>query len=141
MITSKISIEQAETIVSEYGNLLSATEPSVYGIAVSLLPYSKEEIKIAIQTLILAIDKKDRKIQDGLIQSYVYLAQFIDDEKVKIADNGRAVLEIDSSIQIKEYDNMQNTDDLELANQAVQTINEIKNDMESLMNEIQLLIS
>lgn len=127
-----ISTEQAETIVSEYGKLLSVTKPSIYGIPISLLPYEKEQIKIAIQKLLLAIDEKDYKIQDGLIQAYVYLAQFIEDDAVKIAETGRKILEKETTEK--------NIEGLELANQAVQTINGIKSDMESLMNEVRLLV-
>lgn len=137
---STANIEQAEIIVGEYGKLLSGTEPSIYGIPLSLLPYEKEQIKIAIQTLILAVNKEDQKIHDGLIQAYVYLAQFIEDEKVDIAEQGRIILEKEASEQDKEDATPQNTDDLELANQAVQTINKIKTEMENLMNEISLLI-
>lgn len=139
-MTSTANIEQAEIIVGEYGKLLSGTEPSIYGIPLSLLPYEKEQIKIAIQTLILAVNKEDQKIHDGLIQAYVYLAQFIEDEKVDIAEQGRIILEKEASEQDKEDATPQNTDDLELANQAVQTINKIKTEMENLMNEISLLI-
>lgn len=127
-----ISTEEAETIVSEYGKLLSVTKPSIYGTPVSLLPYKKEQIKMAIQKLLLTIDEKDEKIQDGLIQAYVYLAQFIEDEKAKIAENGRKILEKETTEK--------NVDDLELANQAIQTINGIKSDMENLMSEVRLLI-
>jgi len=141
IMTSTVSIEQAEIIVSEYGKLLSTTAPSIYGIPESLLPYDKEQIKISIQTLILAVDKNDEKIQEGLIQAYVYLAQFITDEKVKLAENGRLILEKETFKQNKEKLTQQDTDDLELANKAVQTINGIKTNMESLMNEIRLIIS
>lgn len=130
-MTSLISTEQAEIIVSEYGQLLSTTKPSVYGIPISQLPYEKEQIKMAIQALILAVDKNNTQIQDGLTQAYVYLAQFIEDEKVTIAEKGRNVLEKETVEK--------NIEDLELANQAVQTINSIKSDMENLMNEIRLL--
>jgi hypothetical protein len=141
---STISIKQAEIIVSEYGKLLSTTKPSIYGIAISQLPYEKEQIKIAIQTLILALDnknEKDQKIQDSLSQAYIYLAQFIEDGKAKIAESGRIILEKEISKTNEENINDQNNEDLELANQAVQTINAIKSDMENLMNEIRLLIS
>ncbi len=141
---STISIKQAEIIVSEYGKLLSTTKPSIYGIAISQLPYEKEQIKIAIQTLILALDnknEKDQKIQDSLSQAYVFLAQFIEDGKAKIAESGRIILEKETSKTNEENINDQNNEDLELANQAVQTINAIKTDMENLMNEIRLLIS
>ncbi len=132
-MTSSMSTEQAEIIVSEYGKLLSATNPSIYGVPISQLPYEKEQIKIAIQILILTVDKADEKIQEGLIQAYVYLAQFIEDEKVRLAEKGRTILEKETAEQ--------NIEDLELANQAVQTINGIKSDMENLMNEIRLLVS
>lgn len=136
-MTSTMDIQQAELIVSEYGKLLSTTEPSIYGIPLSHLPYEKELIKTAIQTLILTIERSDEKIHDGLTQAYVYLAQFIPDEKVKIAEKGRDILEKEKQEATSEN---KNTEDLELANQAVQTINGIKNDMENLMNEIRLLI-
>ena len=132
-----MEIEQAELIVSEYGKLLSSTEPSIYGIALSQLPHEKELIKTAIQTLILAVDKSDANIHDGLTQAYVYLAQFIPDEKVIIAEKGRDILEKEKREPDAENEN---TEDLELANMAVQTINGIKSDMENLMNEIRLLI-
>lgn len=140
-MTSIANIEEAETIVSEYGKLLSTIEPSIYGIALSCLPYTKEQIKIAIQTLILAVDNEDTKVQEGLIQAYVYLAQFIEDEKVTIAQNGRIILEKESSEENSELSRKQSTDNLELANQAVQTINGIKTEMENLMSEIRLVIS
>lgn len=140
-MTSTTNIEEAETIVSEYGKLLSTIEPSIYGIAISRLPFGKEQIKIAIQTLILAIDKDDEKVKESLIQAYVYLAQFIDDEKVTIAENGRIILETESSEASNVLPHNPNTDDLELANQAVQTINSIKTEMENLMSEIRLVIS
>lgn len=139
-MTSDQTLEEAEHIVSEYGKLLSTIEPSIYGTAISSLPYSKEQIKIAIQTLILAVDKNDLKVQDGLTQAYVYLAQFIEDEKVVIAEKGRTILENESHNDASPNNEYQATEDLELANQAVQTINSIKTDMESLMSEIRLLI-
>ena len=135
-MTSKIDIEKAERIVSDYGKFLSSIEPSIYGIAMSRLPHDKELIKTAIQTLVLVIDKNDEKIQSGLTQAYVYLAQFIDDERAEAAEHGRTILEKEAPEQKEE-----NTENLEIANQAVQTINSIKSDMENLMSEIRLLIT
>ena len=140
-MTSTISIDKAEIIVTEYGKLLSSTPPSIYGTAISRLPYEKETIKEAIQVLVLAVDKKDTKIQDGLTQAYVYLAQFIDDKKVEVAEKGRKILEDEALSTDSNNQTLQNTEDLELANKAVQTINSIKTEMESLMNEISMLIS
>lgn len=132
LMESQISTEQAEIIVSEYGKLLSTTKPSIYGIPISHLPYEKEQIKVAIQVILLAVNTTDKKIQEGLTQAYVYLAQFIEDEKVLIAEKGRTILEKETLEK--------NIEELELANQAVQTINGIKSDMENLMNEILLLV-
>lgn len=140
MISSP-NLEQAEIIVSKYGALLSKLEPSIYGIAISILPYDKEEIKIAIQTLIIAVAQNDKNVQEGLIQAYVYLAQFIDDDKLRVAENGRAILEKELAENNKSHSQQKSTEDLELANQALQTINGIKSDMESMMDEIRLFIS
>ncbi|MFK5914076.1 MAG: hypothetical protein QM484_06860 [Woeseiaceae bacterium] len=135
-MTSIISLENAEIIVNNYGKILSSTPPSLYGLPKSLLVDDKEHIKMAIQVLILAVDNHDNKIQEGLIQAYIYLAQFIDDEKVNLAESGRRILE-NKNID----EDTKSTEDLELANQAVQTINAIKTEMESLMNEIRLVIT
>ena len=140
MISSP-NLEQAEIIVSKYGALLSKLEPSIYGIAISILPYDKEEIKIAIQTLIIAVAQNDKNVQEGLIQAYVYLAQFIDDDKLRVAENGRAILEKELAENNKSHSQQKSTEDLELANQALQTINGIKSEMESMMDEIRLFIS
>ena len=138
-------IEQAEIIVSEYGKLLSTIEPSIYGTPISQLPYDKEIIKSAIQTLLLNIENNNEAINNGLTQAYVYIAQFIPDEQVKIAQRGRAILEsenldIKDTKQPSKNSEENDTENLELANQAVQTINGIKTEMENLMNEIRLLI-
>ena len=134
-----MDIEQAEIIVTNYGAVLSSIEPSIYGIAISKLPHEKEQIKTAIQTLLFNVNNEDEKIYEGLTQAYVYLAQFIPDEKVHIAENGRAILEADKQLSKDSNSSDNDTSDLELANQAVQTINGIKSDMENLMNEIRLL--
>jgi hypothetical protein len=145
MMATTEDIEQAEVIVSEYGKLLSVIEPSLYGIPVSQLPYDKEIIKSAIQTLLLNIDRNNEGIHDGLTQAYVYIAQFIPDEQVEIAERGRAILESEKlnnkNIEFTDEASMAtNSENLELANQAVQTLNRIKTEMENLMNEIRLLI-
>ena len=116
-------ISQSEKIVQEYGNLLASLEPSLYGTKESLLPYPKEEIKVAIQTIILNIRNDQPEIYDSLTQAYIFLAQFIEDEKADIADQGRKILESEEETR--------NEADLEIANQAVQTINMIKSEMEN----------
>ena len=126
-----IDLNQAETIVSEYGKLLASIEPSIYGTPESKLPYSKEEIKTAIQVILISLDKDNPEITDSLIQAYVYLAQFISDEDIEIARTGKAVLESEHKEQ----------EDLEVANQAIRIISGIKAEMENLMAEIRLLVN
>lgn len=146
-MTSSIELKYAEHIISEYGKVLSSVEPSLYGVALSLLPYDKEQIKTSIQNIILSLDKSHSDIINSLTQAYVYLAQFIPDEMVEIAENGRKILEAENFDAKDQNANILNNknpdkenDDLEIANQAVQTINSIKAEMENLMREIQMLI-
>lgn len=123
-------LNQAEQVVSEYGKLLASIEPSIYGLPESTLPHSKEEIKAAIQVILINVAKENPQIKDSLVQAYVYLAQFIPDDIAELARNGKAVLEAEKKEQ----------QDLELANQAIRIISGIKAEMEDLMAEIRLLM-
>ena len=129
-MTLNIDINQAHIIVGNYGKLLASIEPSIYGTPQSSLPYNKEEIKEAIQVILISLGKENPEIKDSLIQAYVYLAQFIADEDAAVAQNGKAVLE--SSHHEQQV--------LELANQAIRIISGIKAEMENLMAEIRLLV-
>lgn len=121
---------EAETIINEYGKLLSSVEPSIYGLPLSLLPYDKEQIKSAIQTLILSLPEDNEQIRDGLVQGYVYLAQFIPDDLAEQAQKGCRAMELQEKT----------AEDLELANTAIRILSEIKADMENLMNDIRMLL-
>ena len=94
--------------------------------------YDKETIKTAIQMIILHIRNDNPEVYDSLSQAYVFLAQFIDDDRAKLAEEGRLILEAENESKTEE--------ELEIANQAVQTINLIKSEMENLMHEIRLII-
>lgn len=125
------SIQNANSILSRYGKVLSKFDQTSYGIALSKLPNSKIEIKNAIQLLLLELGKDESKLQEGLIQGYVILAQFIPDEKITI---------------LLEANNIFNNDSIDktaykIAEQASHIINTIKLEMEDLMEEIQLYIS
>ena len=78
------SIQNANSILNQYGKVLSTFDQSSYGIPLSKLPYDKVEIKNAIQLLLLELGTDDLKIQQGLIQGYVILAQFLPDDKITI---------------------------------------------------------
>lgn len=127
-MTLDIDFSQAEIIVNDYGKLLAETEPSIYGSPASLLPHEKEDIKAAIQTLLLNIEQDNPAIINGLAQAYIYIAQFIPDDKYQVAQDGKKILEKNDG------------ENLERANDAIQIINAIKADMETLMNEIRILL-
>jgi len=129
--SSAITIQNANTILNEYGKVLSGFDQSSYGIPISKLPYDKIEIKNAIQLLLLELGTDDSKLQEGLIQGYVILAQFIPDEKTAILLQANDIF-IKESIDKSSYN---------IAEQASQLINTIKLDMEELMNEVKLFIS
>ncbi|VAW96893.1 hypothetical protein MNBD_GAMMA22-1242 [hydrothermal vent metagenome] len=124
-------IAHANTILNDYGKVLSIFDQSTYGIPVSKLPHDKIEIKNAIQILLLELGSEDAKLQEGLITGYAILAQFISDEKIEILVKANSIFN---------KDNVDKTS-YEIAETASKIINAIKLDMEELMNEIQLYIS
>lgn len=119
-------ISHAEMIIKSYGNVLSKSDISAYGVPLSSLPYPKNEIKQAIQLLLWEFGDKDESIRDGLIQGYVLLAQFILDSDVDTLTKGYAVLQ-DKSID---------HDDWKYVEKSRGIINNIKLDIETLMQEI-----
>lgn len=124
-------IKHANSILKEYGKVLSIFDQSSYGIPISKLPYEKIEIKNAIQILLLELGSEDAKLQEGLITGYAILAQFIPDEKIEILVKANSIFNKDN-VDKNSY---------ETAEHASKIINAIKLDMEELMNEIQLYIS
>lgn len=120
------NISHAEMIIKGYGGVLSKSDISGYGVPLSSLPYPKNEIKQAIQLLLWEFGDKDDCIRDGLIQGYVLLAQFILDSDVDTLTKGYAVL------QDKNIDH----DGLKYIEKSRGIINNIKLDIETLMQEI-----
>ena len=130
-MTISDTVKNADTILNEYGKVLSEFDQSSYGIPISKLPYEKIQIKNAIQLLLLELGSEDSKLQEGLITGYAILAQFIPDEKIAILLKANTIFNNDS-IDKTSY---------QIAEQASQIINTIKLDMEDLMSEIQLYIT
>jgi len=125
------SIQDANILLSQYGKVLSVFDQSSYGIPLTKLPCDKIEIKNAIQLLLLELGTEDSKIQEGLIQGYVILAQFLPDDKISILVKANTIFNSES-IDKTSYD---------IAEQASKIISSIKLEMEELMKEIQLYIS
>ncbi|GMR15959.1 MAG: hypothetical protein BMS9Abin31_0258 [Gammaproteobacteria bacterium] len=124
-------IKYAEGVLNQYGNVLSTIDHASYGVADSLLPFSKEQIMEAIQVLLLELGDGQESAQDGLIQGYVILAQFIPDEQVAILNSVHSVFDVDGIGQ----------QSCTIAEDAGKIITSIKLEMEQLLNEIQLFLS
>jgi hypothetical protein len=75
--------QQAEKIINQYGTALSkGAEPIARPI--SLLPFSKAKVKYAFFVYIeelIKLKKIDKKMHDALIQSYIAIDSFIEDNE------------------------------------------------------------
>ena len=116
----------AQNIVTEYGHLLAQIDSTSYAHPLSRLPYDKDEIKSAIHLLLWELHGQNQDVTNSLAQSYIYLAQFVDDTDADTVARGQAVL------QSSDLD----PEELIYADQAVVIINRIKVEMENLMQDI-----
>jgi hypothetical protein len=124
------NLNTAQDIVTEYGHLLAQLDSDSYAHPLSRLPYDKDEIKSAIHLLLWELHGQNQNISNSLAQSYVYLAQFIDDTEAETVARGQAVL------QSSDLD----PEELIYADQAVVIINRIKVEMENLMQDIKTFL-
>jgi hypothetical protein len=123
-------LESAERIVSAYGAVLARLKHVNTALPNSLLPYPKAEIKQAIQTLLWEFDEVDHSVRNSLIQAYVYLEQFITDNKVEIVARGQA------AIQSADPEHP----DWRYADEANRIITQIKMDMEDAMQDMRIYL-
>lgn len=124
------NLQNAQNIVTEYGHLLAQLESTSYAHPLSRLPYDKDEIKSAIHLLLWELHGQNQDVSNSLAQSYVYLAQFVDDTEAETVARGQAVL------QSSDLD----PEELIYADQAVVIINRIKVEMENLMQDIKTFL-
>ena len=123
-------IEKAEVIVSAYGAILSKLTHVNTAIPESILPHKKQVIRQALETLLYEIENLDQQIINGLIQSYVYLEQFISDNNVEIYNRGQvAIQSADPDHPYWKY-----------ADEAEQIINKVKAAMEDAMHDMRIYI-
>jgi len=120
----------AQDIVTEYGHLLAQIDSTSYAHPLSRLPYDKDQIKSAIHLLLWELHGENQGISDSLAQSYVYLAQFIDDTEAATVARGQAVL------QSSDLD----PEELPYADEAAIIINRIKAEMENLMQDVKTFL-
>lgn len=118
-------IKVAEKIINDYCQVIQLADASLYGMPDSLLQYSKPQIKQAIFTALAELHMDEVDLRESLVQSLLYLAQFIPDEQANIIHRGQqAILSGDI-----------NHPDLSLGEQAIRIINDIKTEMEELKSE------
>ena len=123
-------LQAAQDIITEYGHLLAQLDNASYAHPLSRLPYDKDQIKSAIHLLLWEIPGENQGISDSLAQSYVYLAQFIDDTEAATVARGQAVL------QSSDLD----PEELAYADEAAIIINRIKAEMENLMQDVKTFL-
>ena len=120
----------AKDIVNAYGKVLAGLEHVNAALPASLLPYSKDEIKASLQTLLWVLDGTDETILNSLAQAYVYLEQFISDNKVEIVARGQAALQSADPQH----------SDWQYVNEANNIITQIKAAMEESMQDMRLFV-
>jgi len=123
-------IEHAENIVRPYGELLAQLKHVNTALSVSLLPVAKDEIKHAIETLLWELDDISYETRNGLVQAYVYLEQFLPDEKVEILARGQA------AIQSADPEHA----DWAYADEANHIVTQIKVAMENALEDLRIYI-
>lgn len=124
-------LKQAEVIINDYGKLLGDLTTAAYAHPGSLLPHTKDQIKDAIQLVLSEIGGDHIDIRNSLIEAYVLLAKFIAEEDAAILEKGRAALakgEADEGF-------------LDEADQATKIINQIKLEMENLMEDLKMFVN
>lgn len=124
------NLQNAQNIVTEYGHLLAQLDSASYAHPLSRLPYDKDEIKSAIHLLLWELHGQNQDVTNSLAQSYIYLAQFVDDTEAETVARGQAVL------QSSDLD----PEELIYADHAVVIINRIKVEMENLMQDIKTFL-
>src|SRR5262245_54481587 len=94
--------ESAHRIVADYAHLLEAGNGEAFPASVRVLPYPKPTIKAAILTCAAAM-REARQLTDEmrefLEQAYVALADYVDDELVRVMTEYRESLAVVADVR------------------------------------------
>ena len=123
-------LEAAQQLVNAYGHVLAERDVAAYAHPRSCLPAPPEKIMAAIHQLLAFLQDADPEIARSLAQSYVYLAQFVDDEEAATVARGQAAMQAQPPEPAE----------LPYAEQAARIINRIKLEMESLLQDVQIYL-
>lgn len=125
-------LAMATRVTEDFGQLLSSLDNTGYAYPKSLLPHKKERIEEALRTL-LQTPGITSEVRESLMQAFVYLSQFVDDETAEIISREqRNIAPQESPREVK---------DLHLDEQAMRAINTIKLNMESALKTAQELVA
>jgi hypothetical protein len=87
--------ESAQRIVAEYARVLELGVAESFPASISVLPYPKQTIKAAILTCVAALRASDQltpDIHDFLEQAYVALADYVEEDVVRVMAEYRDAL-------------------------------------------------
>jgi len=125
-------VEQAEYIVHTYGELLARLKHVNTAQSESLLPAGKDEIRQSIQTLLWELNDLSGEARNsainGLVQAYVYLEQFLPNDRVEIFARGQA------AIQSADPEH----EDWKYADEANEIVTQIKVAMENALEDMRI---
>jgi len=123
-----MDIKQAQKIINDYGKTCVKSAYMVLGAPISMLLYSKDEIKEAIKMRII-FSKPDESTSE-LIWGYTNLATYIDDQKACIS-----ILAVNAMKECAEgKDTPKNR---ETVNEAMKILEEIIHEHEKLLKELE----
>lgn len=94
--------ESAQRIVAEYAHVLEQGESAAYPASIRTLPYPKQTIKSAILTCTAALRETQQltaEMRDFLEQAYIALADYVDDDLVRIMAEYRGALAVVADVQ------------------------------------------
>jgi hypothetical protein len=95
--------ESAQRIVAEYAQVLERGESAAYPASIRALPYPKPTIKSAILTCTATLRETQQltpEMREFLEQAYAALADYVDDDLVRIMAEYRGALAAVTDVQV-----------------------------------------
>jgi hypothetical protein len=94
--------ESAQRIVSEYARMLEHGDSGAYPASIRALPYPKQTIKSAILTCAASLRETQQltaELREFLEQAYAALADYVDDDLVRVMAEYREALAAVAEVQ------------------------------------------
>lgn len=87
--------ESAQRIVADYARVLERADPQAYPASIRTLPYPKQTIKCALLTCAATLQDNQQltgEMREFLEAAYVALADYVDDDLVRVMSEYREAL-------------------------------------------------